>query len=263
MASIRRGRGAAREAGARDGGGPVVVLVRPQLGENIGAAARAMLNCGLTRLRLVAPRDDWPNRYAAAAASGADAVIEGAEVFATAAEAVADLARLFAATARPRDLAVPVVDAGEAARRLRAAAAAGEAAGVLFGPERSGLANDEVALADAILAFPVNPAFPSLNLAHAVLVLAYEWRLAGPAEAAPPRPPRPGEEAASRAELLNLFDHLEGELDAAGFLHPPEKRPAMVRNLRAMFQRAGLSAQEVRTLHGVVTALAGRPRRRG
>lgn len=240
--------------GAADETAPVVILVEPQLGENIGAAARAMLNCGLTRLRLVRPRERWPNAKAVAAASGADAVLETARLFDSTEAAVADLNRVYATTARPREMVKPVVTPRAAAAEMRAAAAKGEACGLLFGPERSGLVNDDVALADAVLSVPLNPGFASLNLAQAVLVVAYEWHQA--ADATPPRrlvtnasPP------ATKEELLNFFAHLERELDACGFLRNIEKRPSMVRNIRNLFQRATLTSQEVQTLHGIVKEL--------
>ncbi|HJM49526.1 MAG TPA: RNA methyltransferase [Alphaproteobacteria bacterium] len=239
-------------------GGPAIVLVEPQLGENIGTAARAMLNFGLTDLRLVRPRDDWPNDHAVKAASGATPVLEGARVFASTAEAIADLHHVFATTARPRDMLKATLTPAQLAATI------GDLepgrAGVLFGPERAGLDNDDVALAEALVEVPVNPAFASLNLAQAVLLVAYECARAGRAEAAPAVPPgrtRP----ANREELIGFFEHLEGELDASGFLYPKEKRPTMVRNIRNLFQRAELMEQEVRTLRGIVAALAGRRRR--
>lgn len=244
--------------------GPAVVLVRPQLGENIGFAARAMLNCGLTDLRLVAPRDGWPNDKALAAAAGADVVIEGARVFGETAEAVADLQLVYATTARPRGMSADVATPREAAAGLRAAFAAGQAVGVLFGPERSGLTNDEVALADAIVTVPLNPGFSSIQLGHAVMVLGYEWYQTGEgaqgaqgAETEPKSPP------ATKAELLGFFEHLERELDACGFLHLPAMRPTIVRNIRTLFQRARLTEQEVRTLRGVVAGLSGNRKRAG
>ncbi|MCH6588726.1 MAG: RNA methyltransferase [Proteobacteria bacterium] len=242
--------------------GPVVILVDPQLGENIGMVARAMLNCGLEELRLVRPRDGWPNSAAESAASGADSVLEKTRLFDTTAEAVADLSRVYAATARPRGMITPVVTPRQAAAELRAAQATGTRAGVIFGPERSGLVNDDVALADAVLSVPLNPAFASLNLAQAVFVVGYEWLLAEtetPARELPLGAARP----ATKAELLGFFERLEAALDAAGFLQPVEKRPNMVRNLRNLFQRAELSGQEVRTLHGIVTALTARRGRDG
>lgn len=240
--------------------GPAVVLVEPQLGENIGFAARAMLNCGLTDLRLVRPRQPWPNRRAWAAASGADRVLEAARIATTVDEAVADLHRLYAATARPRDMTKPVVTPAGAAAEMRRAAARGEACGILFGPERTGLENDDLVRADAVLTVPLNPQFTSLNLGQAVLIAAYEWFRAGDTTAdrvaAMPADTRP----ANRFELENFFARFEQELDASGFLRVVEKRPIMVRNLRNLFLRAGLSEKEVRTLHGVVKALSGRRR---
>lgn len=241
--------------GAR-GRGPAVILVDPQLGENIGMVARAMLNCGLADLRLVRPRDGWPNPAAAKAASGADAILEAARVYDATAAAVAGLQRLYATTKRPRELATAMFSPRAAAAELRTAEGEGVACGLLFGPERSGLVNDDIALADAVIQVPLNPAFASLNLAQAVLLVGYEWWLAAPAA-----PAEPGaERVATKEELIGFFERLEAALDAAGFLKPPEKRPNMVRNLRTLFTRARLSEQELRTLHGIVSALA-RPRR--
>ena len=232
--------------------GPAIVLCEPQLGQNIGAVARAMLNCGLTDLRLVAPRDGWPSADAAAAASGADSVIEAARVHATTEEAIADLTLVLATTARSRDMTKPVLAPGEAVRRLGASGT-----GVLFGRERSGLTNDQVALADAIVTFPLNPDFTSLNLAQAVLLIGWEWRKA--AFGAAPEAPPAVSPAATRGELVHLMRHAERELDASGFFFPPEKRPHMVRNLRSLFSRALLTQQDVRTLHGVLASLVRRP----
>jgi tRNA/rRNA methyltransferase len=240
-----------------DLGGPAIVLVEPQLGENIGMVARAMLNCGLEELRLVRPRDGWPNPAAESAAAGAHGLLERARLFASSADAVADLQRVYAATARPRGMIKPVLTPRQAAAELRAALKQGTRAGVLFGPERSGLNNDDVALADAVLSVPLNPAFASLNLAQAVFVVGYEWRLGEtgvPARALPLGATR----LATKAELLGFFERLEAALDRAGFLQPVEKRPVMVRNLRNLFQRAELSEQEVRTLHGILSALTAR-----
>ncbi len=241
-------------------GGPAVVLVDPQLGENIGMVARAMLNCGLGDLRLVRPRDGWPNPAAENAASGATEVLARARLFYTLGDAIADLDRLYAATARPRDLTKPVVTPRQAALELRQGEAAGRATGLLFGPERSGLTSDDVALADAVVQVPLNPAFSSLNLAQAVLLLGYEW-FQSAAEAPARRLPMGFSRPATKAELLNFFQRLEAALDDSGFLHPPERRPAMVRNLRSLFARADLSEQEVRSLHGIVSALTGKKRR--
>ena len=234
--------------------GPVVILVEPQLGENIGAVARAMLNAGLTELRLVRPRDGWPNEKAIAAASGATAVLTAALLYESTAEAVGDLTRVFAATARQREMIKPVVTARQAAAELRAATARGERIGLLFGPERAGLTNDDLTLADTLVSVPLNPGFSSLNLAQAVLILAYEWFQAD--DATPPRKlvtnvTRP----ATKAELINFFAHLEAALDDYGYFKTAEKRPAMVRTIRNLFQRAELTEQEIRTLHGIVKEL--------
>jgi tRNA/rRNA methyltransferase len=242
-------------------GGPAIILIDPQLGENIGMVARAMLNCGLEDLRLVRPRDGWPNPKAAAAASGAGEVLAAARVFASSGEAVAGLQRLYATSARPRGLVKRVAAPREAAGEMRRAAERGEAVGVLFGPERSGLINDDLALADAVLAIPLNPAFSSLNLAQAVLVVGYEWYLAAGAggAAASAGLETGGARLADKAELINFFERLEGALDETGFLFPPEKRPGMVRNLRSLFGRMALTEPEVNTLHGIISALrAGR-----
>ena len=227
---------------------PAILLVRPQLGENIGMAARAMLNCGLDELRLVAPRDGWPNPAAQAAAAGADAVLDKACVFDTAADAVADLQLVLATTARRRDVEKPVRDPHGAARLLRDS---GARTGVLFGPERSGLDNDEVGLAAGIIEAPLNPDFPSLNLAQAVFLVAWEWRMAGP----PPVPPPPSELASAEA-FEGFWQHLDGALDAAGYYREPKLKPTVQRNLRAIFARAGLTGQEIRTLRGVIARLA-------
>ncbi len=246
-------------------GGPAIVLVEPQLGENIGTAARAMANFGLDDLRLVAPRDGWPSMSAVRAASGADRVVDGARVFATTEEAIADLQFVLATTARTRDMAKPVMSVAEAARELRAREAAGERTGVLFGREKAGLKNDDVVLAHAIVMAPVSPAFASLNLAQAVLLVGYEWYKPvattfgdpafGPAPVTRTGPRIPGTRTATSEEVLNFFRRLEQALDEAGFLYPPEKRPAMVRSIRNIFQRANLTEQDVRTLHGIVSAL--------
>lgn len=240
---------------------PAIILVEPQLGENVGFAARAMANCGLADLRLVRPREPWPNPRARETASGADAVIDGARVYGSTAEAVAGLRRLYATTARARDMVKPVLTPRAAAAELRRETAAGVPCGVLFGPERTGLDNDDVARTDALIVAPLDPAFSSLNLGQAVLLVAWEWWQAAaeaPAEALPLGDSRP----ADRAELEGFFDHLFAELDAAGFLRVVEKRPIMVRNLRNLFLRAGLTEKEVRGLRGVVKALARGPGRR-
>lgn len=250
----------AKQAGALAQGGPAIVLVDPQLGENIGMVARAMLNCGLSELRLVRPRDGWPNPAAEKAASGAAEVLAGARLYDTTAAALADLRRVYAATARRRDLVKPLVTPRAAAAELRACAAESTAAGVMFGPERAGLTSDDVALADAVLEVPLNPAFASLNLAQAVLVVGYEWFQAGvarPGRTVPLGATRP----ATQAEFDGFFARLEAALEAAGFFWPPEKRPGMLRSLRSLFRRLAPTEQDLRTLHGIVSALGGAKRR--
>jgi len=234
--------------------GPAIILVRPQLGENIGAAARAMLNCGLTDLRLVAPRDGWPNPQAVRAASGADTVIGNARIHATTEEAVAGLQRVFATTARPRDMVKTVMTPDGAAAEMRRAMAGGRRCGVLFGAERTGLENDDLVLADTVIEAPLNPAYKSLNLAQAVFLVAWSWfRLAD--ETPESRVELGATRPATKEELLNFFARLEAALDECGFLHPPEKRPSMVRNIRNMFQRMDPTEQDLRTLHGIVAGL--------
>ncbi len=242
---------------------PAIILVEPQLGENIGTAARAMLNCGLTDLRLVRPRDAWPNPQANAASSGANRVVDGAQLYETTEAAVSDLQRVYATTARPRDMVVPVMPPRSAARDMHQAIASGAIAGILFGAERSGLDNDDITLADTVIEVPLNPAFRSLNLAQAVLIVSYEWfsEVKNVAEPAADAWRETGAtEPVSKAELLNFLMRLEDELDDCGFLLPREKRPAMVRTIRNMFQRARLTGQDVRTLHGIVSGLT---RKRG
>ncbi|HTP81929.1 MAG TPA: RNA methyltransferase [Alphaproteobacteria bacterium] len=237
---------------------PAIILVAPQLAENIGATARAMLNCGLTDLRLVRPRPAWPHPRAVAAAAGADAVLDKARMFATAKEAIADLHYVYATTARPREGVKTVVTARAAAGEVRERLGRHERSGYMFGPERTGLENDEVALADALLTVPLNPDFSSLNLAQAVLVAAYEWRMSG--DETPGRALAKGKaEAAAKVEVLDFFARLEAELDDCGFLRNTEMRPTMVRNIRSIFYRAGLMSHEVRTLHGILTGLTQRP----
>jgi tRNA/rRNA methyltransferase len=237
------------------GAGPAIVLVKPQLGENIGAAARAMLNFGLSEMRLVAPRDGWPSEPARANASGADAVIDGAALFDATEAAIADCHRVYATTARPRYMVKPVLTPREAAARMRAEIAAGERVGILFGNERAGLDNDDVARADTVITAPLNPGFSSLNLAQAVLLVASEWWQAVP----PPEPPAADAvPPASKERLFTLFRHLEQELEAAGFFVVPEKQPSMIRTIRNLIARAEPTDQEVGVLHGIVTALSGR-----
>jgi tRNA/rRNA methyltransferase len=234
---------------------PVVILVRPQLGENIGMAARAMLNCGLATLRLVSPRDGWPNDRAQRAASGADVVLENAEVFDSVADAVADLERVVATTARNRELSQRILTARHAAGEIRGWIGQGDRVGILFGPERTGLENDDMVHADTALSIPLNPQFSSLNIAQAVLLVSYEWAAAGdvtPVSRMADHATRP----ANKEELQNLFDHLERALDQSGFLRNKDMRPSMVLNLRALLQRAEMTEQEARTFHGVIKFLS-------
>ncbi len=248
-----------------DAGAPAVILVRTQLGENIGAAARAMLNCGLSDLRLVQPRDGWPNVKALGAASGADAVLNGVRLCTTVEEAVADLNVVHATTARPRELLKPELAPRPAVTALRDAGRRGARLGLLFGPEKAGLKNEELVLADAIVRIPLNPAFASLNLAQAVLIMAYEWRLVStpPEEEEEQPPPTGSARPATKDELLHFFRHLEGALDDRDFFPTAEMRPKMVQNMRTMFERISMTRQDVQTLRGVVRSLTGeRPRRR-
>jgi len=233
---------------------PCVILKDPQLAENIGAVARVMANFGLEDLRLVRPRDGWPQDRAWASASGADWPLDGAKVFDRLEDATADLRLVLATTARPREATLPVLTPREGARDLRAAAAADWPAGLLFGGERAGLEAGDIALCHGIVTVPVDPRFHSLNLAQAVAVNAYEWRVAG--DAGPPPGFGLAAPPAEQSAVVGLFEQLEGELDLAGFFHPIEKRPSMVRNLRVALGRARLTDQEVRTFRGVVTALS-------
>lgn len=238
---------------------PAIILVEPQLGENIGAAARAMANFGLWDLRLVNPRDGWPNEKAVASSAKASHVIERVQVFDSVEVAVADLTLLFATTARGREIAKPVIGPKDAAQQAAAHVAKDLNVGILFGRERWGLTNAEVSLADSLVTLPVEPAFASLNIAQAVLVLAYEWRNAYGDESL--LFDSAVEPAADKTLLLGLFEHLEGALDEAGFFKTPEKRPTVVANLRAMLSRSGFSEQEVRTLRGVIASIDRRHER--
>ena len=235
---------------------PVIVLVRPQLGQNIGKAARAMLNFGLTELRLVAPRDGWPNPDAGPAASGADIVLEQAKVFDTAEEAIADCSTVFASTVRRRDLVMPVVGPQEMASRITSSD--GRSA-ILFGPERSGLETEEVALANAIVTVPINPGFASLNLAQAVILLAYEWSkrsdLAQPTV-------KDIEEAAPHGDLEGLIGQLDDELVAKGYFHPPSRTQATRNTIRTIFTKTGWSSREVKAVRGIIRALVNPARTR-
>ena len=239
---------------------PAIILVEPQLGENIGMVARAMANFGLSELRLVSPRDGWPSEKARAAASRADHVVDGAVVFDDLRSALADLNFVYATTARERDGFKQVRGPVEAGRVLRVRARGGQKTGIMFGRERFGLYNEEVALSDAIVTLPVEAAFASLNIAQAVLIMAYEWR----------RQSDLGKqllftetvaEPATKGELLKLFEHLEQSLEDAGFFTAPDKRPTIVNNIRAMLSRGTFSGQEVRTLHGVISSIERRHER--
>lgn len=233
---------------------PAVILNAPQLAENIGAVARVMANFGLSDLRLVNPRDGWPQERAWASASGADWPLNAARVFDRVEEAIADLQLVYATTARPRELRLPVVTPRQAAADLAKASVEGQSMGLLFGGERAGLETADIALCQGVVTIPIDPRFRSLNLAQAVAINAYEWRLT--VLDAPPPAFRDGEPPAGRAAMFGFFEHLERELETAGFFHPPEKTPAMVQNLRAALSRARFTDQEVRTLRGVVTALS-------
>lgn len=234
--------------------GPVFVLVRPQMGENIGAAARAMWNFGLDALRLVAPRDGWPNPRAEAMASGATRVIDRARLSATTAEACADLSFVFATTARDRAMTKRVLAPEAAMAEARALIAAGERVGVLFGPERAGLENDDVVRANAVISVPTNPAYASLNLAQCALLVAYEWQVSA---GTPAEDYRLGDgRLATGAEVDRFLAHLGERLDAVGFFYPEIRRASMAANLDNLFRRAPLTDADIRTLHGVVRALA-------
>src|SRR5579872_3304735 len=234
--------------------GPIVILVEPQLAENIGAAARAMANFGLSRLRLVAPRPAWPNDKARMMAAGADRILEAAELYDTLAAAIADCQFVFAATARAHDQAKPVVGAGEAAAAMAPRLAAGETVAVAFGRERNGLENDEIALADRIITLPVNPAFASLNLAQAVVIVAYEWFKLATAAKLPFAMPQKSAPA-RKEQLIAFFTSLERELEKVEFFRPPDKRETMQINLRNIFNRMQPTQQDIQTLHGVVMAI--------
>ena len=234
---------------------PAIILSHPQLGENIGAAARAMKNFGLTDLRLVRPRDGWPNVKAVHMAAGAADLLDGVRLYDDAAAALSDLQLVFAATARERGVAKPVVTPPEAARQLRGAMARGARCGILFGGERSGLDNDEVSLATSVVTIPTAK-FSSLNLAQSVMLLCYEWFCAADQTPASRIDHGPLAKKATRKEMFELFEHLEGELLTSGFLYPPSKETPMIRHMRALLNRANLTDQEVRTIRGMIVALA-------
>jgi tRNA/rRNA methyltransferase len=233
---------------------PIVILDKPQLADNIGAVARVMANFGLDRLRLVSPRDGWPQDRAWASASGADWVLDGIVVFDSVAAATADLNTVFATTARPRETRQPVRTPREGARILFDDAGSGLKVGLLFGGERAGLETTDIALCQGIVTIPIDPRHHSLNLAQAVAINAYEWRTL--ILDAPPPAFRAGDPPASGALMVGMYEHLETELTAAGFFHPPEKTPSMSQNLRVMLGRAAFSEQEVATFRGVIHALS-------
>ncbi|MEM9146138.1 MAG: RNA methyltransferase [Pseudomonadota bacterium] len=241
--------------------GPITVLVAPQMGENIGAAARAMWNFGLFRMRIVAPRDGWPNPKAAAMASGAGRLLDEARVFDDTDAAIADLTTVYATTARPRELTKRVLTPEAAMRETAERIAAGEKVGILYGPERTGLENPDIVRASAVVSVPVNPAFGSLNLAQCVLLMAYEWRRIHddtPAEALAMARSMPAE----GADIARLMAFLVERLDEAGFFFPEHKRPSMQGNLENLFRRSQLTDQDVRTLFGVVRTLSEHRTRR-
>jgi tRNA/rRNA methyltransferase len=233
---------------------PVIILVRPQLGENIGKTARAMANFGLSDLRLVAPRDGWPNPTCGAAAAGADDILNTVQVFERLEDAVFDLNHVYASTVRPRDMNKHVTNPETMASEMHEFASKNQTYGILFGPERSGLSNADTLVADGIVTVPINPEFSSLNLAQAVVICAYEWSkksgqvVAGSYEEADPK--------ASKKELISFFEHLEGELDKKGYFRTEARKPSMVETMRNMFQTAGFTSQQVQTLRGIVKSLS-------
>ena len=254
------------------GEGPAIVLINPQMADNIGMVARAMANFGLDELRLVAPRDGWPNEKARAAASGANHIIDQARAHDSTRAAVGDLNWICATTARQRHMRKPILTPEQAAAEMARRIAEGERVGVLFGAERQGLENDDIAIADAVVMAPVDPRFASLNLAQAVLLIGYEWlkqsekgtlgRVTALEQPKQPGLDLRGNPPATKELMIGMFEHLERELDAAGFLKPPEKRTVMVRNIRTMLERMGASEQEVHTFRGIIAALTGAHKRR-
>jgi tRNA/rRNA methyltransferase len=244
---------------------PIVVLSHPQIGENIGMAARAMANFGLNELRLIAPFEPWPNKKAISTASGALWILEGAKLFDDLQSAVADVTKVYATTARPREMIKEVITPEQAGDDMRMRIGRGEKVALLFGRERFGLSNDEISLCDVIVTAPVNPAFASLNMAQAVLLMGYEW-YREQAESLGQKTPElaalvgpglqtPDTRLASKEELFGMLDHLERELDESGFFKTDEKKPGMVRNIRNIFSRGDLTEQEVKTLRGIISSL--------
>lgn len=236
---------------------PAIILVNPQMGENIGAAARAMLNCGLDDLRIVNPRDGWPNDRAHAMSSGALDKMPPVQVFESTADAVADCHYVYATTARPRDMVKPVFTPRGMANDMRARFAENQKTAILFGAERAGLENDDVARAHAIITIPVNPDFSSLNLGQAVLLASYEWFQSGD-ETAPRAMPTGDNAPAPHEQFTQLCERLERELEDGHFFRSPDMKPSIIRNLQNMLSRAEMTEQEVRTFHGIITALTGR-----
>lgn len=235
---------------------PAIILVRPQMGENIGAAARAMLNCRMDQMRLVAPRDGWPSERAEAMSSGALEIMPPVNVYDTTEAAVADCHFVLATTARPRGMVKTVYTPREAALEARRRMMAGQKIGFLFGPERAGLVNEDIALSHGVITIPLNPGFSSLNLGQAVLLVAYEWMIA--ADQTPGKALARNESLPATHDKLNeLFERLEGELETGRFFRNPDSKPSIIRNLRSMLVRADLTDQEVRTLHGIISALIG------
>jgi tRNA/rRNA methyltransferase len=235
--------------------GPIVVLVEPQLGENIGSAARAMANFGLSKLRLVKPRQGWPNDKARMMAAGADRILDGAALHDSLEDAISDCSFVLATTARAHDQAKPVIGPAEAAAEIAPRVAAGEHVAIVFGRERNGLENDEVALADRVVTLPVNPAFASLNLAQAIVIVAYEWFKLSTGGKLPFRMPEKSPPA-PKQQLFAFFESLERELEKVEFFRPPDKRATMQINLRNIFSRMEPTQQDIQTLHGVIMAIA-------
>lgn len=231
---------------------PIIVLVRPQLGENIGKAARAMLNFGLTDMRIVAPRDGWPNPDAGPSAAGADIVLDRAEVFDTTADAVADCAHVFATTVRKRGVTKPVLTPEATANEI--SGYEGRSA-ILFGPERSGLDTDDVGLARTIVTVPINPEFGSLNLAQAVLVMAYEWSRVADGGLAQPTAAEDVATPAEQGELDGMIAHLESALTGTRFFYPPEREATTKRAVRNMLTRPGWTREELQMWRGIISAL--------
>jgi tRNA/rRNA methyltransferase len=238
---------------------PVIILVGPQLGENIGMCARAMLNCAVTELRIVSPRDGWPNPAAISAASGAASILDGAKLYTSTKDAVADLSFVLATTARSRDMVKEVYTPEAAAREIRGRTGAEQKCGILFGPERTGLENDDVACANGILSIPLNPGFSSLNLAQAVLLVCFAWLSAENPFSPKEITMETGDAAPARKEEVEtLLAHLEDELDKGKFFRSPAQKPTILRNIRNYFFRSAPTQQDIRTLHGIVSCLTGK-----